>query len=110
MTKRDAGLVGQFQHSLELELEGCWKSLRLPYVGHGLQSWFWKETVMLLKACFLSPFGRCKTLAALERKHHSSLERVFEVAAERVEGSQLQRVVLKEEVPGAVPKVCSPYS
>lgn len=49
-------------------------------------------------------------LAAHERKRRSSLEWVFEVAAETAEGSQLQRDLLKEEVPLAVPKVCSPYS
>lgn len=35
-TKRDAGLGRELQHSLEVEVEGCWKPLRLPYVGHGM--------------------------------------------------------------------------
>ena len=38
MTKRDAGLGREFQHSLEVKLEGCWKSLRVPYVVLLLQA------------------------------------------------------------------------
>ncbi|RLV97001.1 hypothetical protein DV515_00012207 [Chloebia gouldiae] len=47
---------------------------------------------------------RWKELAAFERKHHSSLESAFEVAAQTVEESQPQRDLLKESVPLAVPK------
>ncbi|XP_053788517.1 rootletin-like [Vidua chalybeata] len=51
---------------------------------------------------------RWKQLAAFERKHHSSLERAFEVAAQTAEESQPQRDLLKEAVPLAAPKVCRP--
>ncbi|XP_053860094.1 uncharacterized protein LOC128822418 [Vidua macroura] len=51
---------------------------------------------------------RWKQLSAFEGKHHSSLERVFEVAAQTTEESQPQRDLLKEAVPLAAPKVCRP--
>ncbi|XP_066038606.1 centrosome-associated protein CEP250-like [Chamaea fasciata] len=51
---------------------------------------------------------RWKQLAALKRKRHSSLERVFEISTETAEESQPLRDLLKEEVPLAVPKVCHP--
>ncbi|XP_064261366.1 TOG array regulator of axonemal microtubules protein 2-like [Passer domesticus] len=54
---------------------------------HGAQEFRWKE------------------LAAFERKRHSSLERVSEVAAATAEEWQPQRDLLKEAVPLAVPKV-----
>ncbi|XP_064278795.1 rootletin-like [Passer domesticus] len=54
---------------------------------HGAQEFRWKE------------------LAAFERKRHSSLERVSEVAAPTAEEWQPQRDLLKEAVPLAVPKV-----
>lgn len=36
MTKRDGGLERECQHSLEVEVEGCWKPLRPPCEGHGV--------------------------------------------------------------------------
>ncbi|XP_053860022.1 rootletin-like [Vidua macroura] len=51
---------------------------------------------------------RWKQLSAFEGKHHSSLERAFEVAAQTAEESQPQRDLLKEAVPLAAPKVCRP--
>ncbi|XP_041342213.1 uncharacterized abhydrolase domain-containing protein DDB_G0269086-like [Pyrgilauda ruficollis] len=56
-------------------------------------------------ACSAQEF-RWKEVAAFESKRHSSLERVLEVAAERAEEPQLQRDLVKEEVPLAVPKDC----
>ncbi|XP_037981497.1 centrosome-associated protein CEP250-like [Motacilla alba alba] len=49
---------------------------------------------------------RWKGLAAFESRRHSSRERPLEVAAETAEEPQLQRDLLKEEVPLAVPKAC----
>lgn len=58
----------------------------------------------------MSACRRWKELAAFERKRHSSLERASAVAAQTEEVWQPQKDLLKEELPLAVPKVCSPCS